>query len=121
MTDIGDVLNNGKTVLPSSDCRVVLHCCSRSPGSEVGKKTAAGSPAPLPEKSNRKPTAERRACHPGTPPTLPSAKETCGHEQRIHKGWHLKRRRRKDQHTDLILHTLLRCVHWVKLATLNAL
>lgn len=59
----------GKAVVPSRDWSVVLHCCSRSPGSEVGKNTIAGRPAALPEKSKRKPTAERRACQPGTPPT----------------------------------------------------
>lgn len=62
-------MNKIEAVVPSSDWRVVLHCCRRSPGSEVGKNTAAGRPAPLPEKSNLKPTADRRACHPGTPHT----------------------------------------------------
>lgn len=59
----------GGAVVPSRDWSVVLHCCSRSPGSEVGKNTAAGRPAAHPEKSRRNPTAERRACQPGTPPT----------------------------------------------------
>lgn len=53
---------------PSSDCKVVLHCWSLSPGSAVGKKTAAG--IPVPAESRRKPTAISRACQPGTPPTL---------------------------------------------------
>ncbi|KAL4681490.1 hypothetical protein H8959_006967 [Pygathrix nigripes] len=53
---------------PSRDWRVLLHCWSRSPGSEVGKKTAAGRP--LVGGSSRKPTAVRRACQPGMPPTL---------------------------------------------------
>lgn len=47
---------------------VVLHCCNRSPGSEVGKNTAAGRP--LAGGSNRNPTAVRSACQPGMPPTL---------------------------------------------------
>lgn len=47
---------------------VVLHCCSLSPGSEVGKKTAAGRP--LAGGSKRNPTAVRSACQPGMPPTL---------------------------------------------------
>lgn len=67
--------NNGQAAVPRRDCKVVLHCCSRSPGSDVGKKTAAGRPAPLPEKSKRKPTADRRACHPGTPPTYSNPEE----------------------------------------------
>lgn len=54
--------------IPSSDCKVVLHCWSLSPGSAVGKKTAAGIPGPA--ESRRKPTAVSRACQPGTPPTL---------------------------------------------------
>lgn len=71
VTDMRD-MNNGAAVVPSRACRVMLHCCSRSPGSDVGKNTAAGRPPPLwPGKSNRKPTADRRACHPGTPPTFP--------------------------------------------------
>ena len=53
---------------PSRDWTVLLHCWSRSPGSEVGKKTAAGRP--LAGGSSRKPTAVRRACQPGMPPTL---------------------------------------------------
>lgn len=53
---------------PSKDWMVLLHCCSRSPGSAVGKKTAAGSP--LAGGSSRKPTAVSRACQPGIPPTL---------------------------------------------------
>ncbi len=55
-------------VVPSSDCRVLLQCCSRSPGSVVGKKTAAGRPVPA--ESSLNPTAVSRACQPGTPPTL---------------------------------------------------
>lgn len=47
---------------------VVLHCCSRSPGSAVGKNTAAGRP--LAGGSSRKPTAVSSACQPGMPPTL---------------------------------------------------
>lgn len=47
---------------------MLLHCCNLSPGSEVGKKTAAGSP--LAAGSSRKPTAVSKACHPGMPPTL---------------------------------------------------
>ena len=75
-------LNDGQAAVPSRACKVVLHCCSRSPGSDVGKNTAAESPATLPEKSNRKPTADRRACHPGTPQTLPRGEETHGRERR---------------------------------------
>lgn len=47
---------------------VLLHCCSRSPGSEVGKNTAAGRP--LAGGSKRNPTAVSSACQPGIPPTL---------------------------------------------------
>lgn len=54
--------------IPNNDCKVVLHCWSLSPGSAVGKKTAAGIPGPA--ESRRNPTAVSRACQPGTPPTL---------------------------------------------------
>lgn len=53
---------------PSRDWMVALHCWRRSPGSAVGKKTAAGSP--LAGGSSRKPTAVSSACQPGMPPTL---------------------------------------------------
>lgn len=100
---------------------MVLHCCSRSPGSDVGKNTAAGRPAPLPEKSNRKPTADRRACHPGTPPTWARGEGTRGREWRRHWGWHLKTKRHREQHTDLVLYALLGRVHGVTLTALNTL
>lgn len=80
----------GNIQVPSRDCRVVLHCCSRSPGSDVGKKTAAGSPEPLPEKSSRKPTADRRACHPGTPPTFTRGERRRGTWTKETRGWKLK-------------------------------
>lgn len=57
-----------RRIIPNNDCKVVLHCWSLSPGSAVGKKTAAGIPGPA--ESRRNPTAVSRACQPGTPPTL---------------------------------------------------
>lgn len=121
VTDMSDIMNNWTAVVPSSDCRVVLHCCSRSPGSDVGKKTAAGRPAPLPEKSNRKPTAERRACHPGTPPTWTRRRDDT--RNMSGKGDILceDKDTGRPTHTHLILYALLWCVHRVTLSTLNPL